>query len=693
MDAKDDVPWVVMGDLNEVAWHFEKEGGAIWNPKRKRYLVDFMADNNLMDLGVIQLSVNKGKKNFKFEAKWLEDSDCEVIVKNSLNKELHGPYQKQWIGKLRNCKYALQNWRKGKVNNTRVQINHLISELDNIQVSRTTVSSDAHQRVIRASLSDLWKMEEIIGINAQKSTSSKQPVITQEMNANLTNPFTEDEILAASKQLGALKVPRLDGFPSIFYHKFWSTMKKEVIGTTKDMYIGLSNLQDLNQTHIALIPKVAAPDKANQFRPISLCNSSYKILSKILANRLKSILPLIISENQNEFLQERQIQDISFWLMRLSITSETKKKKRKREKKGKCFEAGLKMDMNKAFDRVEWDFLRSAMSKMGFADFWIRLVMGCITTVSFSVLLNDKKKLALSFIRERIQKKIMGWRESTLSIAGKETILKAVAKAIPTYSMMCFRFPTSLCKDINSDMAKFWWHNTQSNTGIHWKSWKHLCQSKQQGGLGFRDLAELNLALLGKQSWQILNNPNAYWVRVLKVRFFPSVEDFWQAKVGHRASWAWASLIARRDFLISKARKQIFSGNDTCIWNDRWLPLPHVGFIQATCQIPDTAPQLVCDIMDSHNRAWNLDDIRPFIDQNTLETIKKIPIGVTSSAYRFIWPWSSDGHYSVKSGYHYLHSETMSISTLPANSSHRVHPLVWKGIWKIKTLLKIKFFC
>lgn len=51
MDAKDDVPWVVMGDLNEVAWHFEKEGGAIWNPKRKRYLVDFMADNNLMDLG------------------------------------------------------------------------------------------------------------------------------------------------------------------------------------------------------------------------------------------------------------------------------------------------------------------------------------------------------------------------------------------------------------------------------------------------------------------------------------------------------------------------------------------------------------------------------------------------------------------------------------------------------------------
>ncbi|KAH0969278.1 hypothetical protein GBA52_028850 [Prunus armeniaca] len=78
------------------------------------------------------------------------------------------------------------------------------------------------------------------------------------------------------------------------------------------------------------------------------------------------------------------------------------------------------------------------------------------------------------------------------------------------------------------------------------------------------------------------------------------------------------------------------------------------GFIQATCQIPDTVPQLVCDIMDSHNRAWNLMILDPFIDQNTLETTKKIPIGATYSAYRFVWSLSSDGHYSVKSGYHYL---------------------------------------
>lgn len=119
-------------------------------------------------------------------------------------------------------------------------------------------------------------------------------------------------------------------FQVFFYLRFWSTMKEEVIGTAKDMYHNLSNLQDLNQTHIAF-PKVAAPDQANQFRPISLCNSSYKILSKILANCLKSILPLIISENQNIFLQERQIQDNIILAHEAFHNLRTKRKKKKRK--------------------------------------------------------------------------------------------------------------------------------------------------------------------------------------------------------------------------------------------------------------------------------------------------------------------------------------------------------------------------
>lgn len=139
----------------------------------------------------------------------------------------------------------------------------------------------------------------------------------------------------------------------------------------------------LNSTFIALIPKVDAPEKTSHFRPISLCNTSYKILSKILANCLKCFVPMIISENQNAFVQGRQIQDNillaheAFHHLRL-------------KRKGSNYELGLKVDMNKAYDRVEWDFLAVAMGRMGFDLFWIKMIMTCITTVSFSIILNGQ---------------------------------------------------------------------------------------------------------------------------------------------------------------------------------------------------------------------------------------------------------------------------------------------------------------
>ncbi|VVA38475.1 Hypothetical predicted protein, partial [Prunus dulcis] len=124
-----------------------------------------------------------------------------------------------------------------------------------------------------------------------------------------------------------------------------------------------SQLKELNKMYIALIPKVAAPEFPNQFRPISLCNSSYKILSKMLPNHLK-LDNIVVAHEVYHYLRQKR--------------------------KGSKFEASLKMDMSKAYDRVEWDFLRAVMAKMGFSNFWIHLVMTCISSVSFSVLLNGK---------------------------------------------------------------------------------------------------------------------------------------------------------------------------------------------------------------------------------------------------------------------------------------------------------------
>ncbi|CAL2266038.1 unnamed protein product [Prunus armeniaca] len=125
-----------------------------------------------------------------------------------------------------------------------------------------------------------------------------------------------------------------------------SEMKATVNSAAVDWFSGRSQLKELNETYIALIPKVAAPEFPNQFRPISLCNSSYKILSKMLANRLKQVIPSIISDTQNAFVHGRQIQD------NIVVAHEVYHYLRLK-RKGSKFEASLKMDMSKAYDRVE----------------------------------------------------------------------------------------------------------------------------------------------------------------------------------------------------------------------------------------------------------------------------------------------------------------------------------------------------
>ncbi|PRQ18871.1 putative RNA-directed DNA polymerase [Rosa chinensis] len=200
-------------------------------------------------------------------------------------------------------------------------------------------------------------------------------LVSAEMNSSLSAPFTIEEVKEAVFQLGALKAPGPDGFPGLFYHKYWSTVNEVVVAASKEFGANTARLHSLNRTHIALIPKVPNPEKTTQFRPISLCNNSYKILSKLLANRLKAILPHIISTNQNAFVPDRKIQD------NLMLAHETYHYLRlKRE--GGNHEFGLKLDMNKAYDRVEWDFLEAALLKFGFSRGWVNLIMSCVSTVS-----------------------------------------------------------------------------------------------------------------------------------------------------------------------------------------------------------------------------------------------------------------------------------------------------------------------
>lgn len=130
------------------------------------------------------------------------------------------------------------------------------------------------------------------------------PTVTNDMNATFLKLVTVDEVKNAVFQLGALKAPGPDGFQGTFYQAYWDVVGSVISDSTKEFVDSGVLLKDMNKTHIVLIPKVSHPDHISQFRPISLCNFSYKILSKLLANRLKPFLPDLISFNQAAFVQE-----------------------------------------------------------------------------------------------------------------------------------------------------------------------------------------------------------------------------------------------------------------------------------------------------------------------------------------------------------------------------------------------------
>ena len=144
-----------------------------------------------------------------------------------------------------------------------------------------------------------------------------------------------------------------------------------------------SLLNSINHTFITLIPKVKNPERVYEFRTISLYNVIYKIVSKVIANRLKPFLNNIILETQSAFTTSRLITDnvlIAFESLHHMKTSCT----------GKSGYMALKLDMSKAYDRVEWIFLDKILLKLGFQNSWVSLIMECISTVTYSILVNGE---------------------------------------------------------------------------------------------------------------------------------------------------------------------------------------------------------------------------------------------------------------------------------------------------------------
>ena len=192
--------------------------------------------------------------------------------------------------------------------------------------------------------------------------------------------MTVEKIRSAFWSLKAYKASGPDGLHVGFCHSFWPMVGDSVVRKVKRIFMEKKVPEYLNQTHIALIPKIQSPETIGNYQPISLCNTIYKVVAKIIVARLKPNLEKLISPLQTAFVPGRKGIDNAIIVQEL-IHSISKKK-------GRVGDMSIKLDLEKAYDKLEWAFIRNMLLRINLLENLIDLIMSCATSVSTSFLLN-----------------------------------------------------------------------------------------------------------------------------------------------------------------------------------------------------------------------------------------------------------------------------------------------------------------
>ncbi|GKB85330.1 RNA-directed DNA polymerase, eukaryota [Tanacetum coccineum] len=213
--------------------------------------------------------------------------------------------------------------------------------------------------------------------------------ISIDQQTELEGAVSKEEVKKAVWDCGSDKSPGPDGFSFGFYRKFWTCIENDVFAAVNYFFTFGDIPKGCNACFIALIPKVHDANLVKDFRPISLIGSIYKIIAKILANRLVGVLGDIVNEVQSAFISDRQILDGPFILNEVIQWCKSKKKQ----------SLIFKVDFEKAYDSVRWDFLDDVLKKFGFGNKWCDWIQKCLRSSRGSIIINGSPTEEFQFFK------------------------------------------------------------------------------------------------------------------------------------------------------------------------------------------------------------------------------------------------------------------------------------------------------
>ncbi|WJX67493.1 hypothetical protein P8452_51955 [Trifolium repens] len=279
---------------------------------------------------------------------------------------------------------ARQDWIKFGDRNTRFfhlsttvrKCKNCIESLQNND-GETIEEPKALEQMTVSFFSNLYKAEGDINV---WNLRGNFPAINRTTLAIVEAMPLDCEVKEAMFSMGSLKAPGPDGLHPLFFQSQWDIVGPKVCEVVREAFSNPEKIHSINETLLVLIPKVEGPSSLKQFRLISLCNVIYKTITKIIANRLQDIMPLLVGPQQCSFIKGRQSTD------NIIIAQEVFHSMHIR--KGSKGYMAVKVDLDKAYDRLRWEFILDTLKDIGFEENFINLIYHCISSSVMQVLFN-----------------------------------------------------------------------------------------------------------------------------------------------------------------------------------------------------------------------------------------------------------------------------------------------------------------
>nr|CAN80153.1 hypothetical protein VITISV_037499 [Vitis vinifera] len=310
---------------------------------------------------------------------------------------------------------------------------------------------------------------------------ARRPVVASKLLMRIDNmdyeglegPILEEEVTKAMSGLGDDKAPRTDGFSLAFWKFFWSIVSGEVMQVLEEFHLHNVVVSSLNANFLVLIPKKGGAGDIQDFRSISLVGSLYKILAKVLTNRLKKVISKMVSNSQNAFVG-----------------------------------VGGMEDVDKAVVLFGCNVGRFPTS-------YLHLPFGA-----------PHRSIGVwDVIEERFKRKLVAWKKQYLSKGDRLVLIKSTLSSLPIYFMPFFVIPKKV-NQVRENSKELLWRDTEERRKFHLVNWVEVCKNKKHGGLGLRHLEGLNQAFLGKWLWRFSLERESLWRKVILGKF-GEVEGGW----------------------------------------------------------------------------------------------------------------------------------------------------------------------